>query len=255
MESINNERNLRKPKLLNQVRNMIRTMHYSYKTEKAYTHWIRRYIVFHDKRHPQTMGEEEINQFLTYLAVKEKVSISTQNQALSAILFLYKEILKKMLGDFGDIIRAKKSKRIPVVLTHEEVRTLLSHLSGTEWIMAMLLYGSGLRLTTAKYYTPSGRSIQLSGITPDIEVKFIPPAKDEEKESPHYMREKDLKGHMLNDTTDAAEEQKEGKKDETALKVKLLLERDNQVRHAVQLLKTWDIFSNMKPVLPAVAEN
>ncbi len=114
--------------------------------------------------------------------------------------------------------------------------------------------GSGLRLTTAKYYTPSGRSIQLSGIKPDIEVKFIPPTEEEEKDSPRFMREKDLKGAMPNDTTDVTEEQKEGKEDETTLKVKMLLERDNQVRHALQLLKTWNIFSNMNPALPAVAD-
>ena len=115
--------------------------------------------------------------------------------------------------------------------------------------------GSGLRLTTAKYYTPSGRSIQASGITPDIEIEFVPPVQEEEKESPQFMREKDLKGHMLNDTTDATKEPKKEKEDETTLKVKMLLERDNQVRHALQLLKTWDIFSKMKPELPAVADN
>ena len=114
--------------------------------------------------------------------------------------------------------------------------------------------GSGLRLTTAKYYTPSGRSIQLSGIKPDIEVKFIPPTEKDEKDSPRFMREKDLKGAMPNDTTDVTEEQKEGKEDETTLKVKMLLERDNQVRHALQLSKTWNIFSNMNPALPAVAD-
>ena len=115
--------------------------------------------------------------------------------------------------------------------------------------------GSGLRLTTAKYYTPSGRSIQASGITPDIDIEFVPPVQEEEKESPQFMREKDLKGHMLNDTTDATKEPKKEKEDETSLKVKMLLERDNQVRHALQLLKTWDIFSKMKPELPAVADN
>ena len=117
--------------------------------------------------------------------------------------------------------------------------------------------GSGLRLTTAKYYTPSGRSIQASGITPDIEIEFVPPVQEEEKEkeSPQFMREKDLKGHMLNDTTDATKEPKKEKEDETTLRVKMLLERDNQVRHALQLLKTWDIFSKMKPELPAVADN
>lgn len=115
--------------------------------------------------------------------------------------------------------------------------------------------GSGLRLTTAKYYTPSGRSIQASGITPDIAIEFVPPVQEEEKESPQFMREKDLKGHMLNDTTDATKEPKKEKEDETTLRVKMLLERDNQVRHALQLLKTWDIFSKMKPELPAVADN
>jgi carboxyl-terminal processing protease len=115
--------------------------------------------------------------------------------------------------------------------------------------------GSGLRLTTAKYYTPSGRSIQASGITPDIKIEFVPPVQEEEKESPQFMREKDLKGHMLNDTTDATKEPKKEKEDETSLRVKMLLERDNQVRHAFQLLKTWDIFSKMKPELPAVADN
>ena len=115
--------------------------------------------------------------------------------------------------------------------------------------------GSGLRLTTAKYYTPSGRSIQASGITPDIEIEFVPPVQEEKKDGPQFMREKDLKGHMINDTTESKEEQKEEKEDETTLRIKMLLERDNQVRHALQLLKTWDIFSKMKPELPAVADN
>jgi carboxyl-terminal processing protease len=114
---------------------------------------------------------------------------------------------------------------------------------------------SGLRLTTAKYYTPSGRSIQASVITPDIEIEFVPPVQEEKKESPQFMREQDLKGHMTNDTTDATKEPIEGKEDESTLRVKMLLERDNQVRHALQLLKTWDIFSKMKPELPTVADN
>ena len=115
--------------------------------------------------------------------------------------------------------------------------------------------GSGLRLTTAKYYTPSGRSIQASGITPDIEIEFVPPVQEEKKDGPQLLREQDLKGHMINDTTESKEEQKEEKEDETTLRIKMLLERDNQVRHALQLLKTWDIFSKMKPELPAVADN
>ena len=114
--------------------------------------------------------------------------------------------------------------------------------------------GSGLRLTTAKYYTPSGRSIQASGITPDIEIEFVPPVQEEKKDGPQLLREQDLKGHMINDTTESKEEQKEEKEDETTLRIKMLLERDNQVRHALQLLKTWDIFSKMKPELPAVAD-
>jgi carboxyl-terminal processing protease len=115
--------------------------------------------------------------------------------------------------------------------------------------------GSGLRLTTAKYYTPSGKSIQASGITPDIEIEFVPPVQEEKKESPQFMREKDLKGHMINDTTDSTNEKNKEKEDETTLRVKMLLERDNQVRQALQLLKTWDIFSTMKSELPAVADN
>ena len=114
--------------------------------------------------------------------------------------------------------------------------------------------GSGLRLTTAKYYTPSGRSIQASGIKPDIEVAFIPPAQDEESNKPHFLREKDLKGHMLNDTSDTEVEIKEEVQDEESQRVKTLIEKDNQVREALQLLTTWNIFSNLKPEMPAVAD-
>jgi len=136
----------RKPKLLDQVRAAIRTRHYSLRTEEAYVGWIKRFILFHNKRHPRELGEAEVNQFLTHLAVKENVAASTQNQALSAILFLYKHVLKQELGAFGDVVWAKKPKRLPVVLTWEEVKGVLSPLSGTTWIMATLLYGSGLRL-------------------------------------------------------------------------------------------------------------
>jgi len=135
-----------KPKLLEQVRNAIRTKHYSIRTEQAYVQWIRRFILYHNKRHPRDMAEKEINEFLTYLAVKAKVAASTQNQALCAVLFMYKEVLKKDIGDLGELIWAKKPKKLPVVLTRHEVKALLSQLSGTYWLMATLLYGSGLRL-------------------------------------------------------------------------------------------------------------
>lgn len=136
-----------KPKLLDEVREAIRTRHYSLKTEEAYVHWIKRFILFHNKRHPRDMREREINQFITHLAVKENVSASTQNQALCAIVFLYKQVLKIELGDFGTIVWAKKRETEPVVFTKKETKAVLDQLSGMNWIMANLLYGAGLRLT------------------------------------------------------------------------------------------------------------
>ncbi|MDD2390151.1 MAG: phage integrase N-terminal SAM-like domain-containing protein [Desulfobacterales bacterium] len=135
-----------RPKLLNQVRYAIRAKHYSIRTEDAYVQWIRRYILFHNKRHPRDMGSTEINQFLTHLAVKGNVAASTQNQALSALLFLYKEILHQDTGSMKSMIRAKKPDRLPVVFSREEVRDVMYQLVGMKWIMANLLYGSGLRL-------------------------------------------------------------------------------------------------------------
>jgi len=136
-----------KPKLLDQVRHALRTKHYAMKTEEAYVHWIKRFILFHNKRHPKEMGEKEINQFITHLAVKEKVAASTQNQALCAIVFLYKHILKIELGDLGDVTWAKKPKRVPVVFTRKEVQIIINQFTGMNWLMGMLLYGAGLRLT------------------------------------------------------------------------------------------------------------
>ena len=135
-----------KPRLLDQVRAAVRARHYSPRTEKAYVGWVRRYIVFHGKRHPSEMGEAEISRFLTHLAVTGKVSASTQNQALSALLFLYREVLRKELPWVDGIVRAKRPIRIPVVLTRTEVAAILAQLHGVEWIMASMLYGSGLRL-------------------------------------------------------------------------------------------------------------
>jgi hypothetical protein len=135
----------RPKKLLDQVRDALRLKHYSIRTENSYVDWIRRYILFHGKRHPNEMGTAEVEAFLTHLAVKGNVAAPTQNQALSALLFLYRDMLHKDLGPI-DALRAKKPKRLPTVLTKEEVRRVLGHLSGTHQLMAKLLYGSGLRL-------------------------------------------------------------------------------------------------------------
>ena len=132
-------------KLLDRVRDAIRLKHYSIRTEQAYVNWIKRYIYFHGVRHPAEMGAPEIQAFLTHLAVQENVAASTQNQALSALLFLYKEVLKQDLGPI-DALRAKKPKRLPTVLTKEEVRRVFQHMSGIHLLIARLLYGSGLRL-------------------------------------------------------------------------------------------------------------
>jgi integron integrase len=135
-----------KPRLLDRVREAIRTRHYSYRTEKAYVHWIKRFIFFHGKRHPAEMGEPEIGQFLSSLATDRHVSASTQNQALNGLLFLYQHVLLKHVGYVQGVLRAKRPHRLPVVLTREEVRSILGQLQGPEWIMAVLLYGAGLRL-------------------------------------------------------------------------------------------------------------
>mgnify|MGYP005845575721 FL=1 len=136
----------RRPKLLDQMREALRSRHYSRRTEQTYCHWIKRYVHFHNVRHPAEMGEPEINAFLTHLAVKEKVSASTQNQALSALLFLYRHVLSHQVGDLGEVIRARKPKRLPVVMPRDEVKSVLANLTGDKWLMASLMYGAGLRL-------------------------------------------------------------------------------------------------------------
>ena len=135
-----------KPKLLDQVRQAIRIRHLSPRTEQAYVGWIKRFIFFHNKRHPAEMGEAEIGQFLSSLATDSRVSASTQNQALNALLFLYNEVLEKKIGLIQGVVRAKRPRRLPVVLTKEEVKRVLNCMSDTPWMMAMLLYGAGLRL-------------------------------------------------------------------------------------------------------------
>lgn len=133
-------------KLLDQVRDLMRVRHYSIRTERTYCDWIERFIRFHGKRHPRELGEPEVAAFLSDLARNGKVAASTQNQALSALLFLYREILEQELGWLEGVERAKKPSRVPVVLTKQEVSAILSKMHGTTKLMAGLLYGSGLRL-------------------------------------------------------------------------------------------------------------
>jgi len=135
-----------KPKLLDQVREAIRVRHYSLRTEDTYVQWIKRFIFFHKKRHPVEMGEREIAQFLSALAVGRHVSASTQNQALNALLFLYRHVLDLNPSWIDNVIRAKRPERLPVVLTKEEVKALLGAMDGVPWLVANLLYGAGLRL-------------------------------------------------------------------------------------------------------------
>jgi integron integrase len=137
----------RKPRLLDRLRARIRYLHYSLHTEKAYVHWVRRFILFHDRRHPDDMGAKEIQAFLNFLATREQVSASTQNQALNAILFLYRSVLERDPGEIGQFTRARKSRHLPVVLTPEEVSAILSHLQHPFLTIALLLYGAGLRKT------------------------------------------------------------------------------------------------------------
>jgi integron integrase len=133
-------------KLLDQVREAVRTRHYSIRTEEAYVRWAREYILFFEKRHPSELGASDVSSFLSHLAVERKVAASTQTQALSALLFLYREVLALPIGWVDDVERAKKPKRLPVVFTKEEARAVLAHVRGESWLMASLLYGSGLRL-------------------------------------------------------------------------------------------------------------
>jgi integron integrase len=135
-----------KPKLLDQVRQLMRLRHYSLRTEEAYLGWIRRYILFHGKRHPRELDEKHVSEFLSNLATNGGVAASTQNQALNALLFLYKEVLQRELGFIGNALRVKRPPKVPVVLSPAEVRAVLSHLDGQYRLMAQLLYGSGLRL-------------------------------------------------------------------------------------------------------------
>ena len=136
----------RRPKLLDQTRDAIRARHYSRRTEEAYINWVKRFIFFHNKRHPSMMGADEVNAFVSSLATHDHVSATTQNQALSAILFLYREVLKDPLPWIADIVRAQRPERVPVVLTPDEVRKMIENVEGVSQLVVQLLYGSGLRL-------------------------------------------------------------------------------------------------------------
>jgi site-specific recombinase XerD len=124
-----------KPKLMFQMREALRARHYSSRTEQAYCYWVRRFVYFHKIRHPAEMAEAEINAFLTNLAVSESVSASTQNQALAALLFLYRHVIGREVGDLGEVIRARRPVRLPVVLTRGEVKAVLANLTGDKWLM------------------------------------------------------------------------------------------------------------------------
>ena len=136
----------KKSPFLEKVRQLMRVQHYAIKTGHAYVNWIRRFILFHGKRHPVEMGENEVAAFLTYLAVNRNVAPATQRQALNAMVFLYRKVLEKPLGEIQGVVHSKRKEKIPVVLTQLEVANMLSKLEGVHWLSGCLLYGSGLRL-------------------------------------------------------------------------------------------------------------
>jgi len=145
-EALTNASDPKPKKLLDQVSEALRTKHYSYRTEQTYIDWIKRYIIFHKKQHPKDLGVDEIRAFIAYLATDRKVATSTQNQALSSILFLYRTVLEQEINLSPDLINPSRPKRLPTVLTHEEAMSVINAMRGTPRIMTKILYGSGLRL-------------------------------------------------------------------------------------------------------------
>ncbi|KMQ76908.1 integron integrase [Marinobacter subterrani] len=139
----------KQPRLRDQVRAVIRVNHYSIRTEKTYWYWIRHFIRFHQMKHPREMGPREVNDFLTWLAVHRNVAAATQNQALNSLIFLYDKVLDKPLGEIGSVVRSKKPRKLPVVLTHDEAMRIIDQLGEPNKLIASLLYGSGLRVTEA----------------------------------------------------------------------------------------------------------
>ena len=194
---------LQPPKLMDQVRAAIRVHHFSRRTEDAYVTWIRRFIIFNGKRHPRKMGAAEVTRFLTSLAEKDRVSASTQNQALAALLFLYREVLRMDLPWLEGITRAKATRRLPVVLTRKEVSRIMSRLSGLPQLMAMLLYGTGMRLMECCTLRIKDVDIERNQITVRFgkgakdRVTLLPssikPALRSQMESVRTMHERDLR--------------------------------------------------------------
>src|SRR5256714_5413214 len=154
-----------KPKLLQQVRDVIRRKQYSIRTEQVYVDWVKRFILYHNKRHPNEMAQEEVAEFLTHLARDRNVAPATQNQALSALLFLYKEVLKQQIGWLENVERARKPSKLPVVLSHAEMKRVFAHLHGVPKLMAGLLYGSGLRLMESVRLRVKDIDFELTQIT------------------------------------------------------------------------------------------
>ena len=180
-----------KPKLLEQLRNELRIRHYSKRTEEAYTTWIKKFVRFNNDRHPAEMGEKEIPDFLTSLAVRDNMSASSQNQALCAIIFLYKNVLKKEAGNLENIIWAKMPKRLPVVLAREEVKKILNELSGVNHITASLLYGTGMRLLECLRL----RIADVDFIRNEIIIRAAKGNKDRRTMLPEILKEP-LKAHI-----------------------------------------------------------
>lgn len=182
----------KEPKLLDRIREAARVRHLSLRTEKAYVQWARRYILFHGKRHPKEMGEAEINAFLTYLAVEGRVSASTQTQALCALLFLYRTVLSRDVGELEGLVRAKRRRKLPVVLSVEEVKRILAACpQGTERLFLSLLYGTGMRLTEALRL----RVKDIDFVYGQITVRDGKGAKDRVTMLPSSL-EQDLKAHL-----------------------------------------------------------
>lgn len=180
------------PKLLDQVRAVVRAKHFSLSTEKAYVGWIRRFILFHNKQHPSELAEEEIRQFISHLAVVQRISASTQTVALSSVLFLYRDVLKQRLPYIDGIERAKPAHKLPVVFTRTEVQSVLAHMSGTSSLIAGLLYGAGLRLSEAARLRVKDIDFELNQIT----IREGKGAKDRITMLPQLIRA-GLKDHLL----------------------------------------------------------
>jgi integrase len=174
-----------KPKLLEQVRAVARARHLSHKTEDTYHNFIKRYILFHNKQHPKDLGAEAITEFLTHLAVHEKVSASTQNQAFFALLFLYRDVLQIKLLQIEGVVRAKRPEHLPVVFTPIEAKAILENLTGVPFLVASLLYGAGLRLTEALHLRVKDIDFEMNQIV----VRDGKGAKDRTTLLPESLRE------------------------------------------------------------------